>query len=212
VRGVGVSPRDGTIVLCADRDGDEFHQLYLLDPDHGWPDELTNEPHGQHFVGTDAWSADGTQFAYAANARRPTDMECWGRDVEEVKGSADGRVLGWLVNEHGYDRLRLRDLESGRDLAQADLPDGARPHLTGAEPPLALSHDGSHAALIVSGPRRPPEAWVVDTASGRARPVTESRIGGLRDDDLVELELITFPTFDGRDIPAWLYRPRVDRN
>ena len=25
VRGAGVSPRDGTIVLCADHDGDEFH-------------------------------------------------------------------------------------------------------------------------------------------------------------------------------------------
>jgi len=33
VRGVGVSPTDGRIVLCADHDGDEFHQLYMLDPD-----------------------------------------------------------------------------------------------------------------------------------------------------------------------------------
>ena len=317
VRGVGVSPRDGTIVLCADHDGDEFHQLYMIHADGGWPEQLTNEPQVQHFVGSDAWSPDGSYFAYAANARTPADMETWIRDVEtgetrpvfgegmfsfpgtwspdgtklltlefrnnsdmslhlvdlasgetreltpheddaifapgswaadgsgfylvtdagsefrglafydlasdryewveeprndvdDLRVSADGRVLGWLVNVDGYDRLRLRDLESGRDLAEPDLPAGARPHLTGDEPPLALSPDGSLAALVVSSPRRPPEAWVVETESGRAHPVTESRLGGLREDDLVDIDLVKFPTFDGRDVPAWLYRPRVD--
>ena len=317
VRGVGVSRTDGRIVLCADHDGDEFHQLYLLDPDRGWPEKITDEPQVQHFVGGDAWSPDGTKFAYAANARTPTDMETWvrdaetgesrpvfgvgmfsfpgpwspdgtkllalefrnnsdasihlidleagtsreltphdedalffpgawapdgsgfylvtdegsefrglafydlatdryewveapSRDVEDLKASHDGRVLAWLVNEDGYDRLRLRDLESGRDLPAPDLPDGARPHLTGAEPPLAVSPDGSHAALILASPRRPPEAWVVDIESGAARAVTDSRIGGLSEDDLVGVELISYPSFDGRDIPAWLYRPEVE--
>jgi dipeptidyl aminopeptidase/acylaminoacyl peptidase len=317
VRGVGVSPRDGTFVLRADHDGDEFHQLYVTDPEGGWPKQLTNEPQVQHLVDSDAWSPDGTKLAYAANARQPTDMECWVRDaesgetrvlfgegrfsypgawspdgtkllavdfrnnsdtsvfliepdaaeareltphdddaifvpgpwasdgsgfylstdagsefrglafydlstdryewveeppndVDDVKASGDGRVLAWLVNEEGYDRLRARDLQSGRDLAEPDLPAGARPHLTGDEPPLAVSPDGSHVALIISTPRRPPEVWVVETESGHSRPLTDSRIGGLREDDLVDLELVSFPTFDGRDIPAWLYRPEAE--
>ena len=318
VRGIGVSPTDGRIVLCADHDGDEFHQLYLLDPERGWPEKITDEPQVQHFVGTDAWSPDGTKFVYAANARTPTDLECWIReleggearpvfgagmfsfpgpwspdgtkllaidfrnnsdtsihlidledggareltphddeglyfpaawapdgsgfylvtdegsefrgvafydlstdrhewvdepaqDVEDLQLSADGRLLAWIVNDNGYDRLRVRDLESGSDLPPPELPDGSRPHLTGAEPPLALSPDGSRAALIVSSPRRPPEAWVVETATGRSAPVTESRLGGLREDDLVEIELVSYPSFDGREIPAWLYRPDVDK-
>ncbi|MFL5981041.1 MAG: alpha/beta hydrolase family protein, partial [Gaiellaceae bacterium] len=91
-----------------------------------------------------------------------------------------------------------------------DLPAGARPHLTGAEPPLALSPDGAHAALIISCPRRPPEVWIVETATGRTWPVTDSRLGGLDEDDLVEIELVSYPSFDGRDIPAWLYRPSGD--
>jgi dipeptidyl aminopeptidase/acylaminoacyl peptidase len=317
VRGMGISPADGTILFCADRDGDEFHQLYLLDGDRGWPEQLTDEPQVQHLVGPDAWAPDGTRFAYAANARTPTDMETWVRDaetgearpvfgqgmfsfpgpwspdgskllaldfrnnsdtsihlvdidgrgsreltphdedaflipgpwapdgsgfylasdegsefrglafydlgtdryewveeptqdVEDIRLSADGRVLGWLVNEEGYHRLRLRDLESGRDLPAPALPDGARQHLTGDEPPLALSPDGSAAAMVLSCPRRPPEAWVVETETGRAAPVTDSRLGGLLEDDLVDLELVSFPTFDGRDIPAWLYRPQAE--
>jgi dipeptidyl aminopeptidase/acylaminoacyl peptidase len=315
VRGLGVS-RDGRILICADHDGDEFHQLYLIEPDRSWPQKLTNEAQVQHFVGSDSWSPDGTAFAYAANARKPSDMEVWVRDlesgetrplfgegrftfpgpwspdgskllavdfrnnsdvsiflldvesgesreltphddeaiflpgawaadgsgfylvtdqgsefrglafydlgadrwdwveeprhdVEDLKVSADGRVLAWLVNEDGFDRLRLRELESGVDLPAPELPAGARPHLTGAQPPLALSADGSHAALILASPRRPAEAWMVETCSGRAWPVTDSRVGGLSEDDLINAELVSFPTFDGRDIPAWLYRPDV---
>ncbi len=317
VRGVGVSPTDGWMVLCADHDGDEFHQLYLLDSERGWPEKLTDEPQVQHYVGNGSWSLDGTKFAYAANARQPTDMEVWVRDaetgetrpvfgegkfsfpgrfspdgskllaidfrnnsdvstylvdlesgetreltpheddaiffpgpwasdgsgfylvtdadsefrglafydlasdsyawvdeptqdVDDVAMSADGRVLAWLVNDQGYDRLRLRDLETGQDLPAPELPAGARPHLTGAEPPLAISPDGRHAALIAANPRRPPEVWVVETGTGKARPVTDSRLGGLLEDDLVEVELVTYPSFDGRDIPAWLYRPNVE--
>jgi dipeptidyl aminopeptidase/acylaminoacyl peptidase len=317
VRAMGVSPADGRILFCADRDGDEFHQLYLLDGDRGWPEQLTDEPEVQHLIGPDAWAHDGSRFAYAANTRKPTDMETWVRDaetgetravfgegmfsfpfawspdgsqllaldfrnnsdtsihlvdvddggsreltphdedaflfpgpwapdgsgfylasdegsefrglafydlstdryewvveptqdVEQISMSADGRVLGWLANEDGYHRLRLRDLESGRDLPAPALPDGARQHLTGDEPPLVLSSDGSAAAIVLSCPRRPPEAWVVETETGRVAPVTDSRLGGLREDDLVDLELVTYPTFDGRDIPAWLYRPHVE--
>jgi dipeptidyl aminopeptidase/acylaminoacyl peptidase len=316
VRMTGVSPRDGTIVLCADRDGDEFFQIYLIEADGGWPEQITDARDVQHFVGgRDAFSPDGSQLAYAANGRTPTDMEVWIRDfasgesravfgegkyafpaawspdgtkllaldfrnnsdstihlidletgetpeltphdddgmfipgpwardgsgfylvtdegrefrgiafydlaarsyewvetpeadIEEISASTDGRVLGWLVNEDGWDRLRLRDLDSGRDLPDPDLPPGARPHLTGFEPPVALSPDGSHAAVILSGSLRPPEVWVVETESGRSRAVTNSRLGGLDEDDLVDAELVSYPTFDGRDVPAWLYRPR----
>src|SRR5439155_22664260 len=84
------------------------------------------------------------------------------------------------------------------------------PHLTGFQPPIALSTDGARAAVIVSGPRRPGEVWVVDTESGESRPVTESRIGGLQEEDLAEVELISYPTFDGRQVPAWLYRPQAE--
>jgi dipeptidyl aminopeptidase/acylaminoacyl peptidase len=317
VRGVAVSRTDGRLLVFADHDGDEFHQLYMIDADGGWPEQLTNKPQVQHFIGADAWSPDGTRFAYTANARKPTDMETWIRDaetgetrpvfgegmfsfpfawspdgskvlaidfrnnsdssihlidvdaaesreltphedealflpgawapdgsgfylatdegsefrglafydlstdryefveepthdIEDLRASADRRVLAWLVNEDGYDRLRLRDLETGRDLPAPELPEGARPHLTGAEPPIAVSPDGSHVALIVSCPRRPPDVWVVETETGRSRPVTDSRIGGLREDDLVDVELVSYPSFDGRDIPAWLYRPDVD--
>ena len=107
--------------------------------------------------------------------------------------SRDGRVLAWLVNDDGYDSLRLRDLESGEDLAGARASGRRTPASDRSEPPIALSHDGSHAALILSRPRRPPEAWVVETETGSARPVTDSRIGGPQEDELVDVELDQLP-------------------
>jgi dipeptidyl aminopeptidase/acylaminoacyl peptidase len=315
VRQLDVSPADGTVVLSADRDGDEFHQLYLLDPDDAWPTQITDAPGVQHFVGGGAFSPDGRKLAYAAQS--DTDVEvrirdldtgetrivfgegmyalsaAWspdgtkllaidihhnsdtslhvvdldsgeaaevtpheddglylpgpwaadgsgfyvlsdeGRefrglafydlaagtfdwvetpegDVEEVTVSGDGRVLAWLVNEDGWEVVKLRDLASGADLPEPEIPRGARPHLTGFRPPLALSHDGSHVAVALSGPRRPGEVWVAETGTGRARAVTESRIGVPREDELGDVELIAYPSFDGRDIPAWLYRPDVE--
>ncbi|MGH3017462.1 MAG: S9 family peptidase [Gaiellaceae bacterium] len=317
VRQIAVSPTDGTIVLSADRDGDEFHQLYLLDPDGGWPEQITDAHEVQHFVERGAFSPDGRKIAHTANSRTPADMEVWIRDcdsgearpvfgqgkyaesfdwspdgtkllavdlrnnsdssihlvdlesgeapeitphdedglyipgpwaadgsgfylltdegrefrglafynlaaghfewvetpeadVEDVTVSAGGRVLGWLVNVDGWEVLKLRDLESGEDLPDPDLPAGARPHLTGFRPRIALSDDGSRVAVILAGPRRPPEVWVAETGAGASRAVTESRIGVPREEELVDIELIDYPTFDGRQIPSWLYRPDVE--
>jgi dipeptidyl aminopeptidase/acylaminoacyl peptidase len=317
VRQIAVSPLDGTIAFTADQDGDEFHQLFLLDAEDGWPDQITDEPDVQHYIERGAFSPDGKRLVHAANARTPTDMEVWIRDlesgetrslfgegkyaiaadwspdgtkllaadlrnnsdssihvidletgeapevtpheedglyipgpwaangsgfyflsdegrefrglafydlaagayewvetpeadIEEVTVSADGRVLAWLVNEDGWEVVKLRDLESGKDLPSPEIPAGARPHLTGFRPPIALSPDGSHLAVVLSSPRRPPEIWVADTGAGTSQAVTESRIGAPREDELVDIELIAYPTFDGREIPAWLYRPSIE--
>jgi dipeptidyl aminopeptidase/acylaminoacyl peptidase len=73
---------------------------------------------------------------------------------------------------------------------------------------LTLSPDGRHAALIWQGPQRPPDLYVIETKTGKARRLTDSMLGGLRPRQLIEPELVSYPSFDGREIPAWLYRPK----
>jgi dipeptidyl aminopeptidase/acylaminoacyl peptidase len=309
VRAVSVAP-DGTILFTADRDGDEFTQLFRIPAGGGWPEQLTDLEQVQHFVFSGAWSPDGRQFAFSANSRRPQDGEVflwdgsgeprylfgegmyafgggfspdgrklqavdfrgntdtsvyvldaesgeaveltphegdvkflpgpWAadgsgcylltdegrefqglafqhlepgrrewvetpeRDVDELAGAADGRLLAWVENEDGWSRVRVRDLERGADLPEPRLPKGTSSVLGSG---LALSRDGSRLALVWDQPGRPPELYVVDTATGDARTVTESRLGGLRSLRLREPELVGYPSFDGREIPAWLYRP-----
>ena len=313
VRAVAVR-HDGELLLSADHDGDEFHQIYRIAAGGGWPQQLTALDQVQHLMGGGAWSPDGRTFAYSANARTPTDSEVWlqsadggeprpifgegrlaaparwspdgskllavdfrwntdqsifvldvhsgeatevtphegevkflpgpwladgsgfflltdegreftglarydlaaggydwvetpEREIQELAGSADGRLLAWVENDDGWARVRVRDLESGDDLPEPQLPRGTTSPL-GAQ--LALSQDGSRLAVVWDQPTRPNEVFVVDTATGEARAVTESRLGGLASLSLLEPELVRYESFDGRFIPAWLYRPQSD--
>jgi len=313
VRAVAVRG-DGTILFAADRDGDEFHQLYRIPAGGGWPEQLTELEHVQHELLASAWAPDGRSFAFAANSRRPEDNEIfvwsdgdaaprylfgrgmyavaagfspdgsrllavearsntdfsihvvdvesgdateatphddtakfvpgpWAadgsgfyvltdegrefqglafhslatgarewveapeRDVDEVTGSRDGRVLAWVENDRGWARVRVRDLAGGRDLPEPKLPQGTISFLGSG---ISLSPDGSTLTLVWFQPRRPPDVYIVDTATGDARAVTESRGAALAALQLREPELIAYESFDGREIPAWLYRPEGD--
>jgi dipeptidyl aminopeptidase/acylaminoacyl peptidase len=312
VRSVAVK-EDGTILFQADRDGDEFHQLYRIPADGGEPVQLTDVANVQHEISPGAWAPDGRSFAFAANLRTPTDGEIfirrdgdaeprylfgegkytfavdfspdgskllvidarsntdfslyvvdvesgeateetphegevkylpgpWAadgsgffvltdegrefsglafkplggplewvatpeREIEEVAGSHDARVVAWIENDDGWALLRIRDVERGIDLPQPKLPRGTISYFGSG---LSLSRDGSRLALVWDQPTRPAEVFVVDTATGAARPVTESREDGLAGLELRPPELIRYESFDGREIPAWLYRPAVD--
>ncbi|TMM12443.1 MAG: S9 family peptidase [Actinobacteria bacterium] len=295
VRGVAVRD-DGTILFHADRDGDEFHQLYRIPAEGGWPVQLTNREQVQHELSSGSWALDGKSFAFSSNMRTPTDGEVFvwregdaeprylfgegkyafavsfspdgarllavefrsnsdtsvwvidvesgdateatlhdeeakylpgpwksdgsgfyvvtdeGRefaglafqsletgarewveapehDVDDVAGSGDGRVLAWIENDDGW----------ARKGAVSILGSG-----------LSLSADGSRLAIVYETPLRPAEVFVVDTATGDGLPVTESRAAGLSALELREPELVSYESFDGRQIPAWLYTPEGD--
>ena len=314
VRQISVSPDGKTILFAADREGDEFHQIYALPARGGWPDAWTDAPQVQHFADQAGWSPDGREFAYSANAETPTNQEVWVRDVasgatrkafggdvfagpagwspdgsrllvldfrsnsdtsihlleggepreltphegeikflpgpwapdgsgfwlvtdegrefqglaffdlargtyewvdtpegdvEEVALSKDGRVLAWNVNEDGWGRIRLRDLERGEDLPAPQLPEGVGAFWGQSQ--LVLTRDGSRAAVLWAAPQRPPELYGIETATGKVRKVTDNAIGGLRERSLAAPDLVRVPTWDGRELPAWLLRPRVRR-
>jgi len=100
VRAVTVR-RDGTILFIADRDGDEFHQLYRIPAGGGWPEQLTDLPQVQHSIGPGAWSPDGASFAFAANSRRPEDSEVfvWRDGDVEPRFAANAAEGGGYILE-----------------------------------------------------------------------------------------------------------------
>jgi dipeptidyl aminopeptidase/acylaminoacyl peptidase len=113
-------------------------------------------------------------------------------------------VLAWIENDDGWARLRVRDLERDADLPEPKLPAGT---ISVFGSGVALSQDGSKLALVWDQPTRPGEIYVVDTATGDVHVVTESREPALVALEMKAPELIRYESFDGREIPAWLYRP-----
>jgi dipeptidyl aminopeptidase/acylaminoacyl peptidase len=194
--------------------------VHLIDVQSGDTRELT--PHGEDdeaFYIPGPWAQDSSGFYLVANEGREFAglafhrldgdglewLETPEREIEDLAGTPDGRVLAWLENQDGWSRLRIRDTETGRDLPDPQLPDGTISPLGSG---LTLSPDGSYAAIVWNSPRRAPELYAIETATGRAKRLTDSMLGGLRERDLATPELISYPTFDGRQIPAWLYKPR----
>jgi dipeptidyl aminopeptidase/acylaminoacyl peptidase len=216
---VSFSP-DGTRLLAVEFRSNSDTSVWAIDVESGAATEATpHDEEAKYLPGP--WKSDGSgfyvvtdegrEFAGLAFQSLETGAREWveapERDVDDVAGSADGRVLAWIENDDGWATVHVRDLERGVDLPAPKLPRGATSTLGSG---LSLSRDGSRLAVVWDTPVRPAEVFVVDTATGDALPVTESRAAGLSVLDLREPELIRYESFDGRRIPAWLYRPDGD--
>jgi dipeptidyl aminopeptidase/acylaminoacyl peptidase len=119
-------------------------------------------------------------------------------DVEHAELSADGRILVWTVNVDGANELCARDLTTGTDLDVPRLP-------AGTVDAISLSADGSRLAVLLSTGTLPANVAVVHLDTGRLQWLTDAR--PVAATAVAEPDLVRFPTHDGRDIPAWLYRP-----
>ncbi|HET8629370.1 MAG TPA: S9 family peptidase [Thermomicrobiales bacterium] len=205
---------DGRAALVVRADSNTNQDLYLCDARTGESRHLTpHEDDAKFFSGP--WRPDGGGFYLlsdlgrefmglgffdlAAGATRWLETPEW--DVTGVAVSADGRYLAWVVNEDGYSRLYVRDLSTGEARDYPDLP-------AGVYTTLRFSPAGGLLGLIIARPVRPASVYLLDVATGSYRELTQSFLGGIPEGELVELELIHYPTFDGRQVPAWLYRPR----
>ncbi len=123
------SPVDDRLIYGVDRGGDEREQLLLIDPHDASPTPraLTADPAVIHDFG--GWSPDGTQIAYAANARDEAHFDVYVQDVASgvrrcvyhgtnivtVSGfRADAMCLA-LLHDRGFGdmSLLLLDLASG---------------------------------------------------------------------------------------------------
>jgi dipeptidyl aminopeptidase/acylaminoacyl peptidase len=208
----GWSP-DGERIVVMEAHSNTSQDLHLHDFRTGSATHLTPRDSGvQHFP--QAWAADGSGFYLlcdedreylglaffdlASGEKRWLETPDW--DISQLTVSSDGRLLAWAVNEGGYSRLHAHDLASGQAIDLPALP-------AGVIDTLRLAPDGSRIGLILDQPRHPAEIYVIDVASGTVTQLTYGFLGGIDEADLIEPELIHYPTHDGRDIPALLYRP-----
>lgn len=125
-------------------------------------------------------------------------------DIEAATASKDGARLLLVVNEDGYSRLEAYELTAdariGDALAVPEMPRGivATPEWRG---------DGDAFVFGFEGPRHLANVWLAEIGASEAKQLSTSASGNVEVDTLPEPELIRYPTFDGREIPAFYYRP-----
>ncbi|HEV3470572.1 MAG TPA: prolyl oligopeptidase family serine peptidase [Pyrinomonadaceae bacterium] len=214
------SPDDRRLVVTEFVSANESH-LWLVDfdPRGAGPaakTRLTPEAGAEKVSYSGAlWSKDGRgvyvttdrdsefrRLAYVDLATREhaylTDHIKW--DVDSFDLSPDGRTIAFVTNENGVSRLRLLDARTRREKSPPGLPAGI---ITGLE----WHENGRDLGFNLSSARSTSDVYSLDVASGKVERWTESELGGLDPKSLAEPELVSWKSFDGREITGFLYVP-----
>ena len=174
-------------------------------------------PHtGSATVAAPSWLPDASAFFFATDVGRErtaiargTPEGAWDYVVEPAWESDclvdwAGRHLLVVTNDDGRTRAELCDPASLEVVAQVPLPGD------GVASGFSFTRDGRWLAFGFSSPLVPGDAWRYDTERGALERLTASPCA-VDEATFVDAELVRFPSFDGLEVPAFVYRPAETR-
>jgi dipeptidyl aminopeptidase/acylaminoacyl peptidase len=136
-----------------------------------------------------------------------TEKIAW--DVEEFDVSDDGAWLACVVNEKGFSRvytIRAKDLDFGQPISHSWCDD-----VQGVISGIEFRPDTYQLGFTISTSQAAADAysWNVEGPNPEdgIERWTTSETGGLDLTTFAEPELIEYSSFDGRKIPAFVYKP-----
>jgi dipeptidyl aminopeptidase/acylaminoacyl peptidase len=138
------------------------------------------------------WAASLTEVGTESRALAPAEA-----DQSEASWSPDGSRLAYIENHNGTLELKVLEVDSGR-IATLDGGEDSACSLP------AWSRDGSRIAYLRQTTTSPLEIWVVEVGSEVRKQLTGGDGAAL---DLIHPTKVAYPTFDGRQINAYLYLP-----
>jgi dipeptidyl aminopeptidase/acylaminoacyl peptidase len=204
---------DGATLLIEHYLSNMNSDLYLLDIESGEEILLTEHdddyifeygrltPDGEHVYFVTDMNEDGLiRVAHIEVGRGGIEFinpdSPW--ETEEMDLSPDGRYLAWVENVEGYGALYILDLESGEKTELSQM--------RGIASDLAFSAEGTLLFTFTS-PVLPPDIWKYTVTTGALSQLTYSTFAGIDRALFAEPRLIRYKSFDGLDIPAFLYLP-----
>jgi dipeptidyl aminopeptidase/acylaminoacyl peptidase len=215
----GWSP-DDTRLLVTEAYSNFDQDVAVLDVETGEMSELTPHEGTVRFQSAE-WGPDG-DHVYLVSDRESDTLDLWCVEVEtgdfslvaedsdwEIDGVAvddeTGRIV-YSTNVDGYTELTAGDLVAAAEIdarPTPDLPDG----VAGG---VAFDTAGERFAVTVTRRGDPANVYVVESETGAAERWTRAATAGIPRDSFVEPELVHYPTFDGREIPAFFSLPETD--
>lgn len=142
-----------------------------------------------------AWTYD-----VAGGAKTPLIRADW--DISFVAYSDSGRYRIWGVNEDARTAVHILDNSSNKEIRLPDLP-------AGDVAQVRFSRDESRLAVLVSSDTSPNDVYTVDLGALRSARLTHALNPKIQEADLVETEVVRYPSYDGLKIPSILYRPHT---
>jgi dipeptidyl aminopeptidase/acylaminoacyl peptidase len=125
-------------------------------------------------------------------------------EIHAGEFSPDGKRITFTANVDGDEDIYLHDLATGKSTV-LPIPKGVNNPAGGQS---AFSPDGQRLLYLHNGPTAPGDICVYHLATGKSQQITESLVGGVRSEDMVEPYLVHYPSRDGKwTISAFLYVP-----
>ncbi|MCR4407369.1 MAG: S9 family peptidase [Anaerolineae bacterium] len=205
------SPDGRWLAVVSNTQGQD-HWVFLVPMEGGEPFPLK---HGeQPLPAKDArWSPDSTRLAFSSNVHGffnigvyelQTGKITWvteGQgDKEQPVWSPDGQRLAYVHSDGPVTALAVIDLGTG-SMTTYQVEPGVhyRPHFTS---------NGARLIFVFDNPRHPDDLWLLSLTSGFSRQLTNCLPPDLRDAPFVMPTTIRYPSLDGQNVPALLYRPQ----
>ncbi len=219
---------NGRSVLAVREDSSYNNDLFLIDLQSGTSTHIT--PHtGDSYYQNTAWLPDSSGLYLASNQGRDKFnlafydvakkqlrfVEDSPQEIDEATSIVVDRRGGrmtFALNDNGASALRIRDLKTGELEIFRGLPPGviSKPSFDG---------EGKRLTFSYTSPGISSDVWVLDlepsvTKTGKpantpqGRQITHSSRAGIPSQSFIEPQIITYDSFDGTKIPAFLYLPR----
>jgi dipeptidyl aminopeptidase/acylaminoacyl peptidase len=127
-------------------------------------------------------------------------------DLEWMTLSPDGRFIVYTANVDGATTLHLFDRSSGA-IRTTPAPSAAPGVIAFWDYMLCFSPDSQQLAFSFTSATQTSDVYLWDVPADRVRAVTRCAHGGILLDQFSAPQIVRYPTFDGRSIPAWFYKP-----
>ncbi|WP_199188485.1 prolyl oligopeptidase family serine peptidase [Haliangium sp. UPWRP_2] len=125
-------------------------------------------------------------------------------NVESFDLSADGKSLAFVTNENGISRVYVLSTATKKYRQLSQIPVGV---IGGVQ----FHSNGVDLGFAMSSARANSDAYSINVQTGKLERWTTSETGGLDTTQFVEPQLVTWRSFDGRQISGFLYQPSPAR-
>jgi dipeptidyl aminopeptidase/acylaminoacyl peptidase len=122
-----------------------------------------------------------------------------GRDIAQYEWSPDGKRILAVINNNGSFELALIDAASGKTSDLRTVP--------GIHSNPCWSRDGSVITFEFESPQLPPDIYRMEFPGNKVTQLTFSNPPAMQKNRLVLPEVVSYKSYDGLEIPAFLYRP-----
>ena len=205
---------DGKLI-AATRSGDDRTGPLLLVAADGSMVEYAQPPFAGGIIIPQAWSPDGKSLLTVA------ENSDGFHQLYLIPNGGQGRFIGpkkWDVEHAEWHKTAgiVYTLNEGGASAVYRLktPDAAPQQLTplkGRIEGISLDAAGKTAFYDWSDSSHAPDAWALDLLNGRRVQLTRSMLGGVKSEELAKGAIVTYKSFDGKDVSAIYLKPPVAR-